>query len=79
MLRKYKEVGFELRRLHTGALVHHYATEGAALAFVRDVPRIAGHEQAATFALFEQDAEGKVQTLAEGVDLVRRAVQDRAL
>jgi ATP-dependent 26S proteasome regulatory subunit len=70
---------FDLRRLDTGALVHHYATEGAALAFVRDVVRIAGHKQAATFALDERDADGDVLTIAEGADLVRRALQDRAL
>jgi hypothetical protein len=71
-------VRFDLRRLDTGALVHHYVTEGAALAFVRDVVRIAGHQQAETFALDEQDAEGEVFTIAEGADLVRRALEDRA-
>ena len=70
---------FELRRLDTGGLVHRYSTEGAALAFVRDVVRIGGHEQAACFALDEADAAGKTQRIVEGAELVRRAVQDKAL
>lgn len=69
---------FELRRLDTGGLVHRYATEGAALAFIRDVVRVAGHEQAACFALDEEETEGKVHRTAQGVELVRRALQDRA-
>jgi hypothetical protein len=36
---------FELRRRDTGSLVHAYATEGAALAFVRDVIFIGGRDQ----------------------------------
>jgi hypothetical protein len=54
----FSEVMFELRRLDTGGLVHRYETEGAALAFVRDVVRVGGHERAACFALVEQDSEG---------------------
>jgi len=69
---------FDLRRLDTGGLVHRYPTEGAALAFIRDVVRVAGHERAASFALDEQDADGTTHTVAEGAELVRRAVQDRA-
>ena len=69
---------FDLRRLETGGLVYRYETEGAALAFIRDVVRIGGHERAASFALEEQDAEGNTHTIAKGADLVRRAVQDRA-
>ena len=69
---------FDLRRLETGGLVYRYETEGAALAFVRDVVRIRGHEQAACFALEEQDTEGNARAIAKGADLVRRAVQDRA-
>jgi hypothetical protein len=71
-------VVFELRRLDTGGLVHRYETEGAALAFVRDVVRVAGHKQAECFALNEQDSQGREHTLAEGADLVSRALQDRA-
>jgi hypothetical protein len=44
-------VVFLLRRRDTGGLVHRYATEGAALSFVRDVLRVAGREQAAGFVL----------------------------
>ena len=69
---------FELRRLDTGGLVHEYATEGAALAFLRDVVRIGGREQAACFALNERDEQGQVRTLAEGAALVQRALEDRA-
>jgi len=69
---------FGLRRLETGNLVHRYVTEGAALAFVRDVVRIGGHEQAACFALEEQDSGGNSHAVAGGADLVRRALQDRA-
>ncbi len=58
--------------------MHQYETEGAALAFVRDVVRVAGREQAASFALYEQDSEGREQPIAEGADLVSRALQDRA-
>jgi hypothetical protein len=71
-------VPFELRRLDSGGLVHRYDTESAALAFVRDVVRIGGHDQAACFALDEQDAQGSETRIAEGVDLVWRALQDRA-
>ena len=79
MLCSTEGVVFQLRRLDTGGLVHHYATEGAALAFIRDIVRIAGHEQAACFALDEWDSEGKVERVADGVELVRRALQDMAL
>jgi ATP-dependent 26S proteasome regulatory subunit len=71
-------VVFELRRLDTGGLVHRYSTEGAALAFVRDVVRVAGHERAACLVLDEQDPQGNTRTVADGSDLVWRAVQDRA-
>ena len=70
---------FDLRRLETGALVYRYETEGAALAFIRDVVRIGGHQRAASFALEEQDAEGNTHAIAKGAEIVvRRAVQDRA-
>ena len=79
-LRILSRVVFELRRLDTGALVHRYDTEGAALGFVRDVVRVAGHQQAASFALyeFELDSEDREQPVAEGADLVWRALQDRS-
>ncbi len=71
-------MAFQLRRLDTGGLVHQYDTDGEALAFVRDVTRVAGHEQAACFVLYEQDSQGREQPIAEGADLVWRALQDRA-
>lgn len=72
-------VVFELRRLDTGGLIHRYATEGAALAFIRDVVRIAGREQAACFVLDEQYAEDDVHRIAAADDLVKRALEDRAI
>jgi hypothetical protein len=77
-LRMFRTVVFELRRLDTGGLVHRYDLEGPALAFVRDVVRVAGHEQAALFGLYAQDSEGREHPIAEGADLVSRALQDRA-
>lgn len=68
---------FELRRLGSGGLVHQYATEAGALAFVRDVVRIGGHEQAAQFVLDERDEGGQLHTVAESEALVRRALEDR--
>lgn len=70
---------FQLHRSDTGALVHRYPTEGAALAFIREVIRIGGHNHAACFALDERESEGKLQRVAEGVELIRRALQDLAL
>jgi hypothetical protein len=69
---------FDLRRLDTGGLVRRYVTEAAALAFIRDVVRIGGHEQAACFVLDEQEIDGKTQRIAHGAELVARALQDRA-
>ncbi len=37
-----------------------------------------GHEQAACFALYEEDSEGREQPIAEGAELVWRALQDRS-
>jgi hypothetical protein len=71
-------VVFELRRRDTGGLVHAYATEGAALAFVRDVIFIGGRDQAACFALEVRDELGQTRRLAEGVALVQRALEDLA-
>ncbi len=74
----FRSVVFELRLLETDGLVHRYDTEEAALAFIRDVVRIAGHERAASFALVEKESEGRDHPIAEGADLVWRALQDRA-
>jgi hypothetical protein len=48
------------------------------LAFLRDVVRIAGREQAACFAMDELDARGQTRPLAKGMGLVLRALEDRA-
>jgi hypothetical protein len=69
---------FELRHLDSGKLIHQYRTEGAALAFVRDVVRVAGRERAARFMLEERDMNGETHTLATGASLVERALEDRA-
>jgi hypothetical protein len=39
---------------------------------------VAGHQQAACFALDQQDSEGHIHSVAEGAELVSRALQDRA-
>lgn len=77
-VRPSPNVVFELRRLETGGLVRRYVTEGAALAFVRDVVRIGGREQAASFILNETDEHGLIRTIDKGGALVRRALEDRA-
>ena len=69
---------FELRHRDTGKLIHAYATEGAALAFVRDVIFIGGRDQASCFALEVRDELGHPRTLAEGLALVQRALEERA-
>jgi hypothetical protein len=71
-------VVFELRDQDSGRLIHRYATEGAALALVRDVVRIGGRDQAATFTLAECEEDGDEVVLASGPALVRRALEDRA-
>ena len=76
-LQLFLSMVFELRRLEAG-LVHVYATEAAALAFVRDVVRIGGRDQAACFSLDERDERGQTRRLADGAALVRRALEDRA-
>ena len=69
---------FALRHLDSGKLIHQYRTEGAALAFVRDVIRVGGRERAARFSLEERDMNGETHTLATGASLVQRALEDRA-
>lgn len=69
---------FQLRYLRTLALVHTYPSEGAALAFVRDVVRFGSREDAAGFVLIEEDAHGQSRVVAEGAVLVTRALEDRA-
>jgi hypothetical protein len=68
-------VPFELGLLDSGSLVHVYATEADALAFMRDVIRIGGRSQAAGFVLDKRDEQGQLHRLAEGTALVRRALE----
>lgn len=69
---------FELRERASGKLIHRYATEGAALALVRDVIRVGGRDQAAVFTLAEHGDNGYDVVLASGAALVQRALEDRA-
>jgi hypothetical protein len=69
---------YQLRHLRTGRLIHSYATESAALAFIRDVVRFGNREQAGQFALDHEDDHGRSTRLAEGDQLVKRALEDRA-
>jgi ATP-dependent 26S proteasome regulatory subunit len=78
MVQNPSTVVFELRRLASGTLIHSYITEGAALAFIRDVIRVAGRDQAAGFALEKLDERGAARALASGPALVQRALEDRA-
>ena len=56
---------FELWHLETTAPIHTYESEGAALAFVRDVVVFAGRPAGARFQLFWVDANG-LCLVAEG-------------
>ena len=71
-------VAFELWHLETAALVHCYTSEGAALAFVRDVVVFGGRQAGREFQLFRVDAHG-LSVVAEGDVLMRRALEDRVL
>jgi hypothetical protein len=71
-------VVFELRLQESGKLVHCYPAESAALAFMRDVVRIGGRDQAARFSLEECDERGERRIIAAGAVLVQRALEDRA-
>jgi hypothetical protein len=71
-------VAFELRHVESGTLIRTYPTESAALAFVRDVVRVSGREEAAVFTLEERDQHGDTRTLASKAALVQRALEDRA-
>jgi hypothetical protein len=69
---------YRLRHLRTGRPIHSYRAESAALAFVRDVVRFGGREQAGQFALEYEADSGQLTRLAEGEPLVRHALEDRA-
>jgi hypothetical protein len=70
---------FELRHLASGATIHVYVSEAAALAFVRDVIRVRGHHDAARFGLSYLDECNVVQSTIEAGALVARALEDRVL
>jgi hypothetical protein len=70
---------FELRHLVSGATIHAYVAEAAALGFVRDVIRVRGRNDAACFALICIDKDNVVHSMAEGEALVARALEDRVL
>ena len=71
-------VRFELWHESSGRLVRGYPTEGAALAFLRDVVRVGGRQQAAEFRLEQREENGETHTLASGEGLVQRSLEDRA-
>jgi hypothetical protein len=60
-------------------LIRAYAHEGAALGFVRDVIRLRGHQDAAQFELRTLHPGAQTIVLAEGEQLVKRALEDRVL
>jgi hypothetical protein len=67
---------FELRYIATRRLIREYRSEGAALAFVRDVVRLGGREPASQFELLVADRD-TLMYVAGGVGLVQRALEDR--
>jgi len=71
-------VSYHLRHLDTGAVVHTYDKEGAALAFLRDVVRLGSHAAARQFVLAYEDQRGGMHTIAEGEALMTRALEDQA-
>jgi hypothetical protein len=70
---------FELRQIPTRLLIRAYTRESAALAFVRDVVRLAGREEASQFELLVADRGSVVMHIAGGVELAERALEDRVL
>ena len=70
---------FELWHLKTGTLIRGYQTEGAALAFIRDVLLFASREEVAQFRLRRTDTAERTTVLHEGEALLQRAIEDRVL
>ena len=64
---------------HTGKLVWTYASEGVALGFVRDVVRLRSRQDAAQFELRMVVGSTRTTTIAEGEQLVTRALAGRVL
>jgi len=72
-------VCFQLAHKLTGRLIHTYAREGAALAFVRDIVRLRSRQDAAQFRLRVVPRDAPPATVAEGDQLVQMALEDRVL
>ena len=66
---------YELWDVETRNLVGEYDTEVEALAFVREVVSVVGEEAASRFALGGQDREGGGAAIADGAELVQRALR----
>jgi hypothetical protein len=72
-------LSFELAYRTTGRAIRTYEREAAALGFVRDVVRFGTRDDAAQFELRALYADGRSTIVADGDQLVRRALQDRVL
>jgi len=72
-------VCFQLADTMTERLIHTYTRESAALAFVRDIVRLRSRQDAAHFRLRAVPRGALPETVAEGEQLVQRALEDRVL
>jgi hypothetical protein len=70
---------FELAYRTTGRAIRTYEREAAALGFVRDIVRFGTRDDAAQFELRALYADGRSTVVADGYQLVQRALQDRVL
>jgi hypothetical protein len=71
---------YELWDLRTSNLVEEFDTEAEALMFVRDVLQSDGEVAASGYVLGVQDPEAeRGEAIAEGVELVQRAVRAYSL
>jgi hypothetical protein len=73
-----EHVGFELRHLDSGKLVHEYRTQGAALGFIRDVVRIGGPGAGGALLARAARQRGWGAHIARGAELVQLALEVRA-
>jgi hypothetical protein len=65
---------FELWSKTSRSIVGAFDTEEAALAAVRDAADRHGRDYAADFAVIRENSRGRSKLVAEGMDLVDRAV-----
>lgn len=65
---------FELWDMETGNLVSDYLTEGAALAFVREIINASGANAVMTWELARGADDIDTEPIARGSDLVSRAL-----